>query len=134
MTAILVSGLINMETTLRIDGFPLVYSPVHYPFNGIRSSVSGVGYNLAKALTTLGDEVRFLSLIGDDLAGREVSQILKEEGIRGDYIQADLAETAQSVILYAPDGQRQIHVDLKDIQDREYPLEAFIPAVQDCSL
>jgi len=64
MPSILVSGLINIETTLRIAEFPLAYNPVHYPFNGIESSVSGVGYNLAKALTRLGNQVEFLSLIG----------------------------------------------------------------------
>lgn len=58
LARILVSGLINIETTLRIEGFPIPYFPVRYPFFGINSSVSGVGYNVAAALTTLGDEVR----------------------------------------------------------------------------
>ena len=66
MSNILVSGLINIETTLKVDGFPIAYEPVRYPFWGVRSTVSGVGYNIAKALTTLGDSVRLLSLIGRD--------------------------------------------------------------------
>ena len=68
MPAILVSGLINIETTLRVDGFPLHYTPVQYPFYGVNVSVSGVGYNFAKALTRFGDPVCFLSLIGRDIA------------------------------------------------------------------
>jgi len=47
MPNILVSGLINIETTLRVDGFPIAYNPVNYPFFGVNSSVSGVGYNIA---------------------------------------------------------------------------------------
>ena len=47
---VLVSGLINLETTLRVNGFPIDYNPVNYPFLGVQSRVSGVGYNLAKAL------------------------------------------------------------------------------------
>ena len=43
MDRILVSGLINVETTLRVDDFALDYEPVRYPFFGIKSSVSGVG-------------------------------------------------------------------------------------------
>ena len=39
---ILVSGLLNLETTVRVDGFPIPYFPVHYPFFGVRSTVSGV--------------------------------------------------------------------------------------------
>lgn len=56
MNPILISGLINLETSLRVDGFPLPYFPVRYPFFGVNSTVSGVGFNVAKALTTLGDE------------------------------------------------------------------------------
>jgi ribokinase len=43
--SILVSGLINIETTLKVDSFPIEYSPVRYPFFGVNSAVSGVGYN-----------------------------------------------------------------------------------------
>ena len=70
MTRFLVAGLINIETTLQIEGFPLQYNPVNFPFFGVNSSVSGVGYNLAKALTVLGNEIQFLSIVGDDPAGR----------------------------------------------------------------
>ena len=49
-----ICGLINMETTVRVEGFPLRYFPVTYPFNGIGSTVSGVGYNIAAALRALG--------------------------------------------------------------------------------
>ena len=45
MTRVLVSGLINIETTLQVEGFPIPYFQVHYPFYGVNSSVSGVGYN-----------------------------------------------------------------------------------------
>lgn len=50
----LISGLINIETTLRVDGFPLEYAPVRYPFFGVDTTVSGVGYNIARALATPG--------------------------------------------------------------------------------
>jgi len=72
MSNILVSGLINVETTLQVDGFPIPYFPARYPFHGVHATISGVGYNIAKALTVLGDEVRFLSIIGHDLAERQV--------------------------------------------------------------
>jgi len=54
VASILVSGLINLETTLRVEGFPVPYAPVRFPFFGVNGTVSGVGYNVAKALTTLG--------------------------------------------------------------------------------
>jgi sugar/nucleoside kinase (ribokinase family) len=71
-----VSGLVNIETTLKIDSFPLEYFPVAYPFGGIGSSVSGVGANLALALSALGDRVAFCSLLGrDGLGGYALSEL-----------------------------------------------------------
>jgi ribokinase len=125
MTTILVSGLINIETTLAVDAFPIEYQPVRYPFFGVRSTVSGVGYNVAKALKTLGSDVRFLSMVGRDGAGHLVQDRLRAEKIDGESILPLLEETPQSVILYEPSGRRQIHVDLKDIQERRYPIDRF---------
>lgn len=133
-STILVSGLINIETTLRIPAFPLDYFPVTYPFFGISSSVSGVGYNIAKALTVLGDKVRFLSIIGQDIAAQQVRTKLIEESIPWKYVLAQTEQTAQSVILYDSTGRRQIHTDLKDIQGLTYPLDLFDSAVADANL
>ena len=38
--------------------------------------------------------------------------------------------TSQSVILYDGEGRREIHTDLKDIQDRTYPLDTFHSALE----
>jgi ribokinase len=133
-SSILVSGLINIETTLRVDGFPIDYRPVRFPFFGVDSTVSGVGYNVSKALTTLGNDVRFASLIGRDEAGTRVHHALAEDGIPDGYVLDQLKRTAQSVILYDPDGRRMINTDLKDIQEQVYPPVVFERALHHCSL
>jgi sugar/nucleoside kinase (ribokinase family) len=134
MGRILVSGLINIETTLQVEDFPIVYEPVRFPFFGIQSSVSGVGYNVAKALRVLGDEVRFLSLIGEDTAGRLVLDSLAVDGISGERVIAALRQTPQSAILYDRTGRRAINTDLKDIQDAAYPSDRFDAAIDGCEL
>lgn len=121
MTRFLVSGLINIETTLRIERFPLEYNPVNFPFFGIQSGVSGVGYNLAKALTRLGNDVEFLSMVGKDAAGQLVMNALREDQIPSAGVLQKLEQTPQSVILYDSQGKRQIHTDLKNIQEQIYP-------------
>lgn len=131
---ILVSGLINIETTLKVDAFPLTYAPVRYPFFGINSTISGVGYNIAKALTVLDNKIRFLSLIGTDFVGSLVRQTLAEAGIDDKYVVNAMPQTAQSVIIYNREGRRQIHTDLKDIQERPYPQHLFESALDGCSL
>lgn len=125
MATIVIAGLINIETTIQVEGFPIAYSPVRYPFFGVRSTVAGVGYNVARALTTLGHDVRLVSLIGTDLAGAMVARQLAADGIAAEYVLPALAATPQSAILYDSAGRRQINTDLKDIQERAYPPEQF---------
>ncbi|MBN1681705.1 MAG: carbohydrate kinase family protein [Anaerolineae bacterium] len=134
MSNIVVSGLINIETTVKVDGFPIPYQPVRYPFFGVNSTVSGVGYNVAKALVTLGDEVAFCSLIGHDLAANGVVAQLAADRIPGDTVLHELDQTPQSVILYDPGGRRAINVDLKAIQETPYPADVFERAAENCSL
>lgn len=120
MSHILISGLVNTETTVRIREFPIPYYPIDYPFFGIGTAVSGVAYNLAKALRTLGDRVTLLSMTGDDLPGHTVRQELEAIGVDTSHIKTCLKETPSSVVLYDGEGKRQIYCDLKDVQETAY--------------
>lgn len=126
MSHILISGLVNTETTVRIREFPIPYYPIDYPFFGIGTAVSGVAYNLAKALKTLGNQVTLLSMTGDDLPGHTVRQELEAIGVNTSYLKTCLKETPSSVVLYDGEGKRQIYCDLKDIQETAY---GFTPEI-----
>lgn len=117
MKKIFVSGLINTETTVKVRQFPIEYYPIDYSFFGVNQSVSGVAYNLAKSLKTLGDDVKFVSLTGNDFASRFIADELGNVGISTEYIKNPLKATPSSVVLYDEEGKRQIYCDLKDIQE-----------------
>ncbi|MCX8129182.1 MAG: carbohydrate kinase family protein [Clostridia bacterium] len=134
MNNILVSGLINIEVNAKIKSFPVEYSPVEYPFWGINSGVSGVGVNVCKALNCLGTNSKLISLVGKDLNGLSALEGLKRENISTCNVLDILKSTPQSVILYDDDGRRMINVDLKDVQETEYPLELFDEASRDCRI
>ena len=121
MKKILVSGLVNVETSLKVDSFPINYSPIEYPFFGVDTCVSGVGYNIAKAIKTLGGEVDLLTLVGDDLLGEMIKKTLSENDINYS-IPYLLKQTPTSVVLVDREGRRKIYCDLKDIQESE-PLD-----------
>ena len=123
---ILVSGLLNTETTTAVRGFPIHYYPIDYPFFGVNTAVSGVAFNLAKALKTLGDEVRLTSMTGRDFAAAYIRDSLRELDISTEYMQSKLRQTPSSVVLYDPDGKRQIYCDLKDIQETAYAFDASV--------
>lgn len=129
---ILVSGLVNIETTVKVKGFPIEYFPIDYPFFGIKSSVSGVGRNVSKGLLALGETVRLVSLIGQDAGGSRIQQTLQEDGLALSDLKAQLKETPESLILYDPSGRRAIYSDLKDVQDQVY--EGAEQALEGCQL
>ena len=119
-----VSGLVNTETTVRVRQFPIEYYPIDYPFFGVDTAVSGVAFNVAKALVTLGDQVRFASMTGADFAAAYIGDRLRHCGIGADYLVPKLAQTPASVVLYDENGRRQIYCDLKDIQETAYDFSA----------
>ena len=121
MANVLIAGLVNVETTLKVRGFPIEYYPIDYPFFGVQSGVSGVGYNLACALQSLGDSVKLTSMIGQDFQGAYIRDTLGKCQIPSENLLPLLEQTPTSVILYEESGRRQVWCDLKDIQQRSFP-------------
>lgn len=120
MKNILISGLVNTETTVRVRQFPINYYPIDYPFFGVNTAVSGVAYNIALALNTLGDQTTLLSMTGSDFPAEYIRRELISAGIGTEHIKANLSETPSSVVLYDETGKRQIYCDLKNIQEASY--------------
>ncbi len=120
MARILISGLVNTETTVKVRQFPIPYYPIDYPFFGVDTAPSGVAWNIAAALTKLGNQVRLCSMTGSDFPAAYIRQELSALGIGTDHLKACLRQTPSSVVLYDDWGQRQIYCDLKDIQETAY--------------
>ena len=131
MSKIAVCGLVNLETTVPVESFPINYNPISYKFFGITTHPSGVGLNLAGALSSLGDEVKLMTLCGNDTAGNIVKDYLVSHNIDTSYLRADAKSTAQSVVLYDNEGKRSIYCDLTDMQDISYSKEVFIENAKD---
>ncbi|MBQ7133429.1 MAG: carbohydrate kinase family protein [Ruminococcus sp.] len=131
MSKILVCGLVNVETTVKVNAFPVEYCPIDYSFFGVNSYPAGVGLNISLALTSLSDEVKLLSMVGVDSAGAVVRDVLSKNNVSTDYLE-NCDYTAQSVVLYDNLGKRRIFCDLKDFQEKSFDEEIFINAVKDC--
>jgi len=134
MSKIFVSGLINQEVNVKVDKFPIEYSPVSYSFFGINTLISGVGFNVAKSLSTLGNEVSFMSVIGNDNISNNVLKELEDIDISDQYILRNLETTPESVILVDNDGIRSIHCDLKSINHAKVDYQVFKKAAYDCDI
>lgn len=131
MAKILVSGLVNMETTVQVRQFPIPYYPIDYPFFGVNSAPSGVAFNIAKALTVLGDQIYLCSMTGRDFPAEYIRRELESLGISTHGVVEQISQTASSVVLYDPEGKRQVYCDLKDIQEAAYPFSRELVAPAD---
>lgn len=134
MSNIFVAGLVNVETSVKVESFPVEYTPVRYLFDDIQNVVSGVGYNIVSALSTLGHQVSFASITGDDLLSELVFNQLNHQGISTQHIVKAIPKSANSVILYDPTGKRAIFTDLKNLQETHYPIEQAIPLLETSDL
>lgn len=128
---IFVSGLVNVETDLKIRSFPVAYYPIDYPFFGIKTTVSGVGYNITAAARTLGDDVTLASMIGKDDEAKRIAETLDAHGISRSLVFDALDTTPTSVVLCEPNenGRRQIYCDLKDVQEKTLDPALVEPAM-----
>lgn len=134
MSRIVVSGLVNVETTLNIGKFPVEYTPIEYKFFGLKSNVAGVAYNVAKALSHLEDNVELLSMVGKDGESKVVLEGMANAGICDTHILPKLNETPTSLILFDDEGKRKIYCDLKDIQETDYPMENAKAVIEEADL
>ena len=120
---IYVSGLLNFETILNVESFPINYFPITYPFFGINSSVSGTAFNISTALAKLGDKVYLSSYVGDDLLGKTIVSGAKKAKIDTSNIKMTLESTPNIVVLVDAHRNVQTYCDLKNVQDIESNFE-----------
>lgn len=130
----IVSGLLNVETTVSVGEFPIEYHPIEYAFFGIHSHVSGVGFNIAKALTTLGDDVNMISYLGKDDEAKRIFDQLQQNYIPTEHIAQILKNTPVSTVLFDSQGRRRIYCDLKDIQDQMLDSGKFEEELKNCDI
>ncbi len=133
---VLISGLVNIETTVAVQGFPIPYFPIDYPFFGVNAHVSGVGYNLARAFSALGDKTELISFLGSDDESERILKRLEKDGFSTDGIIRSLKNTPVSVVLFDHTGKRQIYCDLKDIQEKKIDTDSKMieKKIADCDI
>ena len=128
----LVLGNVGLETSLRLSSFPLENASSYKPY-GLELSVSGVGFNLARALQVLGMEVRFATIVGPDTVGRFVQGELQALGMDTSWVHVG-SRTGRSLVLSDASGARHVHTDLGGVSEAVYPPEQFDAALEGCDL
>lgn len=129
---IYVSGMLNFEATLKVDNFPLNYFPIDYPFFNIDTSIAGSAYNISMALKKLNNDVTISGFVGRDRIGGLIVEDLRKRDFSTSKIYRTINDTPTSIVLYDQFGRRQVHADLKNLQDLELSFSKEKNAIRKC--
>lgn len=132
---ILVAGIVNIETTVRIEHFPIEYAKSRFTFHGITDRLGGVGYNVAAGLARAVCPVRLAAMTGPDLAGGMITQALQNHGgIDLSCLLPCLSHSLRSTILVDESGRGAMFTDLKESQQIQWPVESYDQLFAGCDL
>jgi sugar/nucleoside kinase (ribokinase family) len=123
MARIVVVGVASLYMAVGVGEFPLERAPGARP-DWMRAGVAGSAAHVAKALSTLGDEVRLCTLAGTDPAGLAVRADLRACGLSCEGV-IDAEATSLGVALIAPDGTRMGLPYTAVVNAVGYPPETF---------
>jgi ribokinase len=131
---IVVVGSTNMDMVIKTDHIPIPGETVLA--GSFFMNPGGKGANQAVAAARLGGEVTFISKVGNDVFGKQASQLFDEEGINTFYLLSD-EELPSGVALITVDknGENSIVV-ASGANSNLHPsdLENALPEIKDAGL
>jgi sugar/nucleoside kinase (ribokinase family) len=104
---VLVIGSAGIQITIPVEKFPLEYKTIQLMDDLVATDVAGVGYSALRILSKLGDELTFLTGIGNDAYAEIIKEQVMSVGAKVLYEVKD-KESLISVILYDKEGNRMI--------------------------
>lgn len=125
MHRFLVAGIVQRETIVKVDRIPVDYQIVTSKPDTIDISIGGDAYNISLALSFMGDQVDFLSMVGEHDSPELINPYGAEVRLCSDYILPRLAGTPTQVVLCSDDWMQQIFEDTKNIRDVSYDVTLF---------
>ncbi len=126
MKAVIV-GIANQQTALPIGQFPVEYEARRYLPGQIRHAVGGVGFNVARTLSSLGHMVALAAPLGEDYVAAMIDAECYRYSISTHLCRRELSRTPRSVVLHDDEGRRLTNVDLADAVDFVFQPEHLAP-------
>ena len=134
MSSFVVAGITQIETIVKVDRVPIEYSPLTSAPNTIYTAPGGDAFNVSLALKWLGDDVKFLSLVGRHQDMSIFNPPDRKVTLSTEYILPIIEETPSEVILYDNARSQQVFEDIKDLRDGVYDMSMVTPMVAACDM
>ena len=134
MSKFLVAGVTQIETIVRVDKIPVVYSPITSASDSIFTAMGGDAYNESLALKWLGDDVTFMSIVGRNQDLSLINPQDRKITLSTQYIIPQMEATPTEVVLYDKDRKQQIFEDIKDLRENVYDMSMVAPIAEACDM
>ena len=134
MSKFIVAGITQLETIVKVNELPIEFTPYTGEPDTIYISAGGDAFNESLALKWLGDEVEFMTVVGENQDLSIFNPSDREVSLSTDYVLPIIKETPKEVLLYDARRKKQHFEDLKDIRDAKYDMTIVEPLVPGCDM
>lgn len=134
MSNIVIAGITQIESIVRVKEIPVAYAPFTPAPDTIFTAPGGDAYNMSLAMSWLGDRVEFMTVVGKDQNMGIFNPPNREVTLSTNYVLPIMKETPMEILLFDRTRKQQVFEDLKDIRDAEYDMSLAKPRVEDADL
>ncbi|MCR5053847.1 MAG: carbohydrate kinase family protein [Lachnospiraceae bacterium] len=134
MGKFIIAGITQLETIVKVDKIPITYQLFTGGYDTIFTSVGGDAYNGSLALKWLGDDVKFMTVVGRDQSLGILNPPDRNVTLDTKYVLPIMHETPMEVLFFDQDRHQQLFEDLKDIRNVGYDMSLVEPAIKDCDM
>ena len=134
MSRFVVAGITQIETIVKVEKIPVQYRLTTAMPDSIHMSAGGDAYNESLALTWLGNDVKFFTIVGKNIDERLINPPDRQITLNTTHMLPLLDETPMVVILYDRDRRQQIFEDIKNLRDVAYDMEAADREISECDM
>ncbi len=134
MSKFVVAGITQIESIVKVDQIPISFQPLTSVKDSIFTAPGGDAYNETLALEWLGDQVKFLSIVGRDQDMSIFHPSNAEIKISTECILKNTDHTPTQVILYDQERRQQIFEDIKDLRNAQYDMAMVPPMIASCDM
>ena len=134
MSKFIVAGITQIETIVKVDKIPLDYKVFNPMNNSIHTAAGGDAFNICLALKWLGDDIRFMSVVGRDQSMGIFNPPEREVTLDTKYVLPLMNATPMLVSFFDSERNEQTFEDLKDIRDVGYEMSLVDPIIDDADM
>ena len=112
----------------------LVFGEVIWDVYSDKSVIGGAAFNFSAHAALLGADVRFLTGVGDDQAGRDAVKLMREYGIGTEFVQVASKDTGKCIVTLDENGVPSYNVLTDTAYDNIYVSVELLEKIRGCTI